>query len=176
MGGVWLDEPAPGPCWTTLIMITLDRLKELLIYDPETGIFRWKKARRGCLANSIAGSATDQDYWHLMLDGKNYKAHRLAWLYMTGEWPVADTDHIDGCRSNNKFKNLRQASRAQNNVNSIATWAASGFRGVYFQKNTKKWRVKAGDRHVGYFDTREEGREAYLAAIKERYGEFARAE
>ena len=90
--------------------LTAQRLRELLHYDPETGIFCWKNGK-------IAGASRPDGYCHVRIDGRLYLSHRLAWLYMTGDWPMAQIDHIDRNRSNCAFYNLRDISSKQNHHN-----------------------------------------------------------
>ena len=77
-------------------MVSAERLRELLRYDLDTGMFYWRRSRRGPHnGGSVAGRPT-QRYWQIMVDGKRYQAHRLAILYVTGKWPPNVVDHIDG--------------------------------------------------------------------------------
>src|ERR1700719_1662744 len=95
-----------------------DRLRELLSYDPETGVFRWLvRKRQNVKAGDVAGSFDGCGYCKISIDRRAYKAHRLAWLYMTGEWPPAEIDHINMNRADNRFANLRLATRHQNMAN-----------------------------------------------------------
>lgn len=87
-------------------MLTVERLRELLDYDPETGVFRWKEPRRKCRVGEVAGSLRKDGYVKIQVDGRFYQAHRLAWLCVYGVWPSA-IDHIDGNRANNAIANLR---------------------------------------------------------------------
>jgi len=160
-------------------MITINRIKELLLYDHETGIFRWKVMRGGSLPGSIAGSLTWNGYHHIMIDGKNYRAHRLAWLYIYGEWPTIDIDHVDGDRTNNKIENLRLALRSQNNINSGPPKNnTSGIRGVYWNKKAGKFTASIGVNgksiYLGLFSSIEEALDARISAEIKYYGEFAR--
>src|SRR5258708_7110488 len=100
-------------------MITQERLRELLTYDPETGIFRWKKERNHYVkAGKIAGfKHIVHGYMHIKIDYVLYRSHALAWLYVTGEFPVyphIQIDHRNSKRDDNRFENLRKATHAQN--------------------------------------------------------------
>src|SRR5690348_8900862 len=96
-------------------------LKELLRYDPETGKFFWLvRARRRSRIGDEAGSDHGQGYIEIGIEGRRYLAHRLAWFYMTGEWPPEMVDHKDLCRSNNRWANLRLATHGQNVQNTPA--------------------------------------------------------
>ena len=94
-------------------MITYDQLKQLLSYDPATGIFTWQSRLKGL----SAGTLTSDGYVSICIAGKRYYAHRLAWFYMTGNWPTEEIDHKDRVRNNNAWSNLRQASKSENKHN-----------------------------------------------------------
>lgn len=136
-------------------MLTAQRLRELLSYDPKTGEF----TRRGARAGTLRPDGRRQ----LAVDGKIYLEHRLAWLYMTGAFPTYGVDHRDGDPSNNRWKNLREATPAQNNQNLDAR---HGLRGV--TKFRGKWQAQINVDHkfvyLGLFDSPELAHEAYLAA------------
>ncbi|MCK4758405.1 MAG: HNH endonuclease [Candidatus Aminicenantes bacterium] len=124
-------------------MITQEKLKKLLHYDPETGIFTRLISTQGKKKNSIAGAKTNLGYIKIIINKKPYLAHRLAWLYMTGEWPVEDTDHIDHVRDNNRWNNLREVSRSENLKNqSMRKSNSSGITGVSWNKLRDKWKVQ----------------------------------
>lgn len=138
-------------------MITQKRLKELLSYDPDTGLFtnrntRGPKAMAGC----IAGSVDSHGYWQIHTYGKVYRAHRLAWLYVYGEFPAHEIDHINGARLDNRLNNLRSVTRAENSRNQgIRSANTSGVCGVSWYKDAKKWRADIGHKgnqiHLGSF-------------------------
>lgn len=91
---------------------------------------------------------------------------------MYGSWPDGTIDHINRNKDDNRIANLRIATKAQNAVNSTVVKAASGKRGVYYQSNTHKWRVKLSNRHLGYFDSKEAASLAWQQAMQKRYGSF----
>ena len=162
-------------------MLTAERVRELLHYDPASGVFVWRKGRGKAARDAIAGSPDADGYTAIGIDKKRYKAHRLAWLYVVGEWPVGDLDHVDCDKTNNRFANLRQATFSQNRCNVHRPRVnTSGYKGVHFNKNAKRWRsiIKARgmQKCLGYFDTAESAYAAYCAAAKELHGEFARLE
>jgi hypothetical protein len=131
-------------------LITQERLQSLLMYDPDTGEFRWRKT------NKIAGTLHASGYWRVQIDGKPYLAHRLAWAYAHGAFPKNNIDHINHNRSDNRLKNLRLVTRSENQHNrKRATQSSSGFLGVSWFAPKKKWRayIKAnGTRHhLGWF-------------------------
>jgi hypothetical protein len=115
-------------------MLTQDELKTLIHYDPSTGVFT------SLLKNKTVGSLTYKGYLRLNLQKRLYMAHRIAWLYMTGEFPGIEIDHIDGDRRNNRWANLRLATRKQNMENtSLFSNNTSGHRGVIWYKRNSKW-------------------------------------
>jgi hypothetical protein len=152
--------------------LTVERLRKILFYAPETGLFTRN-------IGGIAGSLRKDGYWWIMIDGQRYFSHRLAWFYMTGEWPIADLDHKNSNKSDNRWANLRQASRSQNNSNArIYKNNTSGFKGVSWHKARGKWvaRIMVDKRSfsLGYFDSAEEAYSAYCIAAPKYHGEFAR--
>ncbi len=99
------------------MMLTAERLRELLTYDPETGHFRWVFTK-GCRAGGqIAGTVRRDGYLCIAVDGRKHKAHRLAWFYMHGRWPHPEIDHINRSKLDNRLCNLREATRVENNAN-----------------------------------------------------------
>lgn len=99
--------------------LSAEYVRSLLVYEHDTGIFRWLVARSsGTPVGSIAGTPHSAGYVEIGIDGQQYLAHRLAFLYMTGEWPKEKLDHKDRVRNNNVWTNLRPATGTQNNINS----------------------------------------------------------
>jgi len=124
----------------TATIITQDRIKELLYYNKQFGIFVWKISRGTAKAGSIAGHVDAHGYQIIKVDGTNYKAHRLAILYVNGKFPVDDVDHINGIRNHNSFINIRAATRTENTANQkIRNTNTSGIMGVCWHKASKKW-------------------------------------
>ncbi len=165
-------------------MVTLERLKEVLDYDPATGLFRWKVKRCNVEAGQVAGHHKGPRYIRINIDLVSYRAHILAWLYMTGEWPPRFIDHRDTDKANNRWENLRLATKSQNMANMPAPKSnRSGFKGVsrYRAGDSygKPWQAgisKDGKRmSLGHFATPEEAHAAYAAAAEKFFGEFARA-
>lgn len=146
------------------------RLRELLVYEPDTGLFRWRARRRGYKVGAIAGSRQNRGYWKIRVDGSDYLAHRLAWLYEHGSWPVDQIDHINGVRDDNRLSNLRAATIAENNQNAaLRSDNCSGFTGVGFHRRAGKFRARivppgGKEVHLGLYETAEEAHAAYLAA------------
>lgn len=122
---------------------TIERLRELLDYDPETGVLRWQVSRgRNAKAGSVAGTPNRDGYIHVKVDGVALKAHRIAWAMHNGEWPSAEVeiDHVDMDKANNQIKNLRTASRNENQHNlAVRADNTSGVKGLSFRPNKRLW-------------------------------------
>jgi hypothetical protein len=141
--------------------LTQDRLKGLLKYDPDSGQFTWLVSRGKAVAGSEAGTFTHEGYRQIRMDGTCYRAHRLAFLYMTGEFPPEAIDHIDGQRANNRWKNLRAVSIAENQRNQRRRKVSeSGFNGVSWDSGRSRWRaaIEVGGRnkHLGRFEHKDD--------------------
>jgi hypothetical protein len=159
-------------------MISAERLRELLAYDPETGVFTWRVGnRRNVVPGQRAGCPDTGGYLLIRVAGRLVAAHRLAWLYVHGEWPSEQVDHINSVKTDNRICNLRLATRAQNMRNmGLRRSNTSGFKGAW--KHGKRWKsVIMVDRrriHLGCFDTPEEAHAAYCDAAEKYHGVFAR--
>lgn len=166
---------------TVKTALTQDRLKELLHYDPETGTFaRLKSLTRTDLVGPIKGYSDSSNLGRVTIyvDGRNRYAHQLAWLYMTGEWPSL-VDHKDGDAANNRWSNLRLATKSQNGMNAkLSRRNKSGLKGVHWHKQSRKWlasiRLEGRTQSIGLFPTKEDAHKAYCEKAKELFGEFAR--
>ena len=101
-------------------LVTLERLKELMTYDPETGIFTRNIDRRRHKKGTQVGSVAKSGYLQTIINGNYYYLHRLAYFYMTGEWPPKYIDHIDMNKQNNAWSNLRPVTHQQNAFNNAA--------------------------------------------------------
>lgn len=150
-------------------MLTAQRLRELLSYNQETGLFTRLISSKRWKAGQIAGSIHSRHgYAIIRIDGKDLLQHRAAWLYVTGEEPSGDIDHIDGNKLNNTFKNLRVVSETVNSQNQrrAHTGSRSGILGVYPKGN--RWMaticVDKIPKYLGTFATREEASAAYISA------------
>jgi len=154
--------------------LTQQQLKELLFYCPETGKFTRKTSRGLAKKGNEAGHMKQDGYRVIGIGGGFFSAHRLAWVYMTGEWPICQIDHVNRDRADNRFENLRLATPAENAGNKRAL-SASGYKGVYWYKGRWDAKIYQGGRgkHLGRFDTPEEASDAYLMAAKTYCGEFA---
>lgn len=157
-------------------MITQDRLKEVLRYEPETGFFFWRVRKANRLSvGDRAGSPNSEGYWHIYIDGKLYKAHRLAWLYVHGAFPKAYMDHKNHIKSDCRIENLREATRQQNGANQPAR-GGHRLKGASWRRDVNKWAAyisRGGKRtHLGHFDTAEEAHAAWCEVAKQLHGEF----
>jgi len=118
-------------------MITSKECRNALCYEIESGIFTRTSGRH---SGSIAGGINADGYVQIYVHGKLYYAHRLAWLYVYGEWPSGQLDHVDGNRINNAIANLRIASQAENMKNTaLRSDNKSGVTGVCRPKTSDKW-------------------------------------
>jgi len=165
---------APVATGNEATAIIQDELRQLLSYDPRTGIFHWRVTRgRLARAGDVAGTPI-QGRVHIKVKGRLYYAHRLAFLYMDGALPSDEVDHIDGDPSNNRWGNLRQCSHAENMQNKQVSKAnKSGLLGVSKHGNAWQATIRVGKQHhhIGRFRTPEEAHQAYLEA-KARIHEF----
>ena len=161
--------------------ITLERLKEVVDYDPLTGIFTWKiKLNNNLVVGSVAGALTSKGYIGLTIDRNYYQGHRLAWLYVYGEWPEGDVDHINNIRTDNRIQNLRIATKSQNSMNcKVPKNSKSGVKGVCWDERLKRWRAyvtKEGKTTEKRFKSFEEAAEYVKELREELCGEFTRHE
>lgn len=159
--------------------ITQDRLKSLLSYDSETGVFTWRINVSNRLKGTVAGSVRANGYLVIKISGRNYRAHRLAWLYAYGVWPKEQIDHRNGDRKDNRVNNLREATHQENQMNQkFHADNTSGFRGVNWHTRAKKWvaQIQKGgrSRYLGSFPTPEAASAAYEAKATQLFGEFKR--
>lgn len=154
--------------------LTVTRLREVLNYDPQTGVFTRRSSCGGEPAGSVAGSPNQYGHIRVHVDGRRYQAHRLAWLYMSGEWPSTrlEVDHINGNRGDNRWANLRLADKSMNmqNQRHARRDSQSGLLGV----ETKRWDTgvayvariahRGKRHHLGTHSTPELAHAAYLDA------------
>lgn len=160
-------------------VITQQRLKELVTYDPLTGVFTNLVHRRQARAGNPVGSPTGDGHLRMQLFGRTYACHRMAWLYTYGA-PVPEIiDHANGIGSDNRIANLRAATALENTGNRKTLCTNGlGFKGVRQRGGKFQALITVNNRQVpiGLFDTPEEASAAYLHAARERFGEFARAQ
>ena len=170
--------------------LTQEQLVELLDYDPLTGVFVWREREGDDLAThafnanyagKVAGhkmfKADGGVYCRIGLLRREFMAHRLAYLYMTGKWPEEEIDHKNNDGFDNRWENLRPASRSENACNrGKHRHNKTGFKGV--APLGKRFRavvqMKGDKRYLGVFDTAAEAAAAYAKAAKELQGEFSR--
>ncbi len=162
-----IDAKRPPP-WHT-VQLTAERLREIVSYDPQTGEFT--RIGRCGVKDGLRGGGVNKDtgYHTIRIDGHRYPAHRIAWLYMTGAFPDQHIDHKDGDKANNRFNNLRQATRAENAQNYPARSSnTSGLRGVSWHRAQAKFQarimVNRKQHSLGYFGDPIEAHKAYLEA------------
>lgn len=156
---------------------TLQEVTDRLSYNELTGIFIWKYSPNGRVPrDSIAGFRTRKGHICIIIKRKQYQAHHLAWLFMTGKWPDKQVDHIDRNPGNNIWKNLREATNGQNRANSKSS-TVSGIKGVYKNARGSRWfsviRVNKILIRLGSFSNPEEAAKAYRTAAIKYHGEFA---
>ena len=152
--------------------LTRARLRELLHYNKKTGEFRWRKRSRKDVRS---------DRRYIKIDGNIYCEHQLAWFYVMGQWCKPTIDHRDGDATNNRWNNLRRATRSQNSANRRRpVHNTSGYKGARLCRKSGKWRATIGRNrrtiHLGMFATPQEAHAAYLKAARKLFGEFARAD
>jgi len=131
--------------------LTQEELKRFLHYDPETGHFTWKvvtanRVKKG----AVAGHNDVHGYISISLHSVRYRAHRLAWMYITGEWPEDQIDHINRIRNDNRFCNIRAVTQRQNMANMKNN---NSFVGVWLCKTSQRWYAQLDHKHVGCFVT-----------------------
>lgn len=151
--------------------LTASRLREVLRYDPETGRFSWKLQRGRQKAGSDAGWKGGDRYVQIGISGRLYYAHRLAWLYETGNWPTDQLDHINGDPSDNRIANLRECTNSENGQNlGRKRNNTTGATGVVWDKSRNKWRAQIREngkvRGIGRFNLFEEAVAAHAEAKK----------
>jgi hypothetical protein len=141
--------------------ITQEKLKEILDYNPDTGIFTWKvsKAKR-IKVGSVAGCKNNLGYILIRIDGKIYLAHRLAWLYTHGDFPLNCIDHINQIKDDNRICNLRDVTVSENMQNQSQV--------LGYTKNGSKYKATITLNNIlyqlGSYATKEQARQAYLNA------------
>jgi hypothetical protein len=151
-------------------------LKHYIRYEPSTGKFFWRiSPGRGHPVGKEIGKSDVNSYKIISLRGKNFLAHRVAWLLYYGDWPDEIIDHINGDRSDNRIENLREASRSQNMANR-GPRKGKKYKGVYqrgnrFQAYISKNRER---KNLGWFSCEHEAAKAYNIAAKLLHGDYAR--
>lgn len=153
---------------------SIERVRELFCYDPESGIITWAKRRFGVKFGSEAGTE-HKGYKRVKVDSKLILVHRVAWAIHYGKWPVGDLDHINRDRSDNRIVNLREATRSVNMINRDYPKGKSGVTGVSWHKRGWQAAIRINGRSVylGIFKTVEEAASVRAEAEKKEYGQFA---
>jgi hypothetical protein len=144
--------------------LTHARLLQVLRYDPDTGLFWWlERAPKRNLSKPAGSTNSGELYVRIGIDGQYYRAHRLAWYYMTGAWPTHEVDHEDRNKKNNKWLNLRPATHKQNAENTaVRSHSKSGVKGVHYDSSRGLWQA-----YINHFGTRRHlGRFATLKAAQ----------
>jgi len=161
--------------------LSAGRLRDLLDYDPATGVFTWRvfvKGTRG--KGAVAGYTRPDGYQIIVVDKCRYLSHRLAWLWMTGAWPSDMLDHADRNPANNAFANLREATRSQNMANAaMKSTNRTGLKGVVMDRRDGRYAARiqkqGKPKSLGYFDCPAAAHFAYVVEANHLFGEFARA-
>jgi hypothetical protein len=160
-------------------LLSQERLKVILDYNPETGVFHWlvQKGNR-VHPGDIAGAPhlPHRPYILIQIDRRKWKAHRLAWLYVYGELPPDVIDHINGKHDDNRICNLRAVSQSVNNANARRQKKSrSDYIGVHFYSYNgyEGWRAKFGKKQSSVYKTQEEAREFYLNELRRVNAEYA---
>ena len=158
--------------------LTQERLREVFRYDPDTGYFwRFKPAGRANI-DKPAGDRHDHGYVLVSIDSVRYFAHRLAWFYVYGTWPVAQMDHINGIRDDNRIVNLREATNTENcRHGGLPVHNTSGFKGVTrWKSRPQNWiasiKINGKRLYLGTFSTPEAAHQAYCDAAQQHHGAF----
>lgn len=158
--------------------ITAEQLRDLLDYDPETGVFTWARTvsptgRKGNVAG-CKSKAGNSFYWKIRIKRKLYNAHRLAWLYVHGEWPTDEIDHIDRNGLNNAIANLREASSSLNKLNRVRHKGTTAWRGVQWRSDMGRWIAQMSHKgrsiHIGTFDCPAAASLAYQTETQKLHG------
>lgn len=149
-----------------------------LRYEPETGLLFWKVRKRGRKMNRPVGVENTNGYLQIRIDRARVTSHRVIWLLSTGKWPNNEIDHINRKRTDNRLKNLREATRSENLRNAtISKRNTSGVIGVSFRKRERKWQgrmmVEGIEMFLGYFRNFNDAKKARLDAEKKYFKEFA---
>lgn len=155
-------------------MLTAERLRAVLKYDPLSGHFTWRQSPSNRVkVGSRAGSKKGNGYVYIGIDGREYLAHRLAWLYFIGTWPTHEIDHRDTDSSNNRWSNLRAATPTVNKQNRRRACRNSrtGLLGASWDQRAGKFAssiVVSGKKHsLGYYATAQAAHAAYVAAKRQ---------
>lgn len=160
--------------------LSISRLREVLSYDSKTGVFVWLIPRGRWKAGMRAGTLHKKGYRYIWVDRIAYRSSRLAWLYVKGVWPSREIDHQNLDRGDDRFRNLRLATRGQNVCNcGVRKDNKLGVKGVSvrasnrFKKYVAQIQINRQKIGLGSYYTLEEAQAAYVAAARKHFGEFA---
>src|SRR4051794_16317587 len=164
--------------------MTSEVIHELFTYDSSTGALLWKRrphARSPQRPGYVAGCVKSRGYCQIHIQGKSYQRSHLVWLYVTGQLPVDEIDHINHNPTDDRIENLRPASRSQQLANRRQMGHnTSGYRGVYFDPRKQRWAARISifgkRKRLGTFETPEEASAVVDQAGREAYGEYWFAE
>lgn len=156
-------------------MLTQERLKQVLSYNPESGEWRWLiSTNRAIKIGQIAGTVRRDGYRQIMVDGLLHFSGRLAWLYVTGEWPEEQVDHVNRERADDRWVNLREATWSENMANrKMPSHNTSGYIGVSWDGPSGKWDARVNKIRIGLFDDILKAVAARDAAALDMQGAFA---
>lgn len=161
-------------------MLSREELMSRLSYDRDSGVFIWTKVspQKNWTLGKSPTCVSPNGYLLIRVQGKNYLAHRLAWLFVHGEWPTHHIDHKNRDKLDNRIGNLRECTQGQNQHNQVKRKQnKSGWKGVSWSKEKEKWKAQIclnkKNKSLGYFDDVKEAAEAYIFAALELHGEYA---
>lgn len=158
--------------------MTYEEVHSLFTYDPE-GFLVWTPKVNNQFIGKRAGGLSDSGYWYIYMaasKGKYFRAHRLIWLWHTGQMPRGSIDHINRIKTDNRIENLREATHAQQMANkTIHPNSKQKYKGVERKGNRYRSRINIKGKRVylGYYNTPEEAYTAYCNKAKEVHGDFA---
>lgn len=165
----------------TISELSIDRLKEVVSYNAETGVFTWLTDSTGPGKGRIerpAGTVRPDGYLKIYIDGKSFLLHRLAWFYVYGEWPKGQIDHENLIHNDNRICNLRDATNGQNKTNTIGNKRKSGIdapKGVYWHKRDKRWSTTISGKYLASSKTNVDKLSTiFTEEHKKRNGKFSR--
>lgn len=156
--------------------VSVEEAHRVWRYDPDTGLLYWRISPCNPIpAGSEAGNISDEGYYRISYQRSRYMAHWIVWALVTGSWPTTLIDHKDNDGTNNRFANLREATKYRNAANRRrAAEHRDKLRGVYFRRNRGTWVAVCAREYVGSYATEREAHEAWKKAAVTHYGEFAR--
>ena len=168
--------------------VTPEEVRELIDYDPLTGVMKWKwrynlrpqaSTWNGRNAGNQIVGKDGKGYFAVQLYKRKYRAHRVAWAHFYGQWPILDLDHINGDKTDNRIENLREATVAQNGHNvGLTSRNTSGVRGVFWHKGARKWQAGicylGQEIYLGLYVKLEDAIKRRQEAEAQYYGEYAK--